>query len=261
MKQITLLSRLLFCVISLGSCGGLFAQEAAPSAKELAAQLSSAVLDGSSVVRVKLEGGQPDPVVQLQIKSRRTAAGTDLLYQVLWPKERKGGGFVMRKASSGSITGSVSVPPGNASPLTAAGLDQPVFGSALHYADLVENFFAWNEQTVAGQETVDRVPCVILESKPGSGDRSVYSRVRSWVDAKRLVTLRVEKYNRAGQMVCRIVTTRVAKNDTRRHVAASFTVQRAGQPALTTLEGSNSKHDVTLPDSDFTADALRTLTK
>ena len=260
MKRTTFFHRFLFCLIPLGAMGSLSAQEAAPSAKDLAAQLSSGVLDGSSVVRVKLEGGQPDPVLQLQIKSRRTAAGTDVLYQVLWPKEKKGSGFVIRK-SGGGASGSVFTPPDTVRAITGAELDQPVFGSALNYSDLLENFFAWGSQTVAGQETVDRVPCVILESKPGGGDRSSYSRVRSWVDAKRLVPLRVEKYNRAGQMVCRINTTKVAKDDTRRNVAASFTVQRAGQSTLTTLEGSNSKHDVTLQDADFTPAALRTLTK
>lgn len=261
MKRLRFLSRIFVCLASLQAAGSLSAQEAAPSAKELAGQLSSTVMDGSSVVRVKLEGGKPDPVLQLQIKSRRTPAGTDVLYQVLWPKERKGSGFVIRKSAGGAPSGTEFNSPDSSRPVTGAEMDQPVFGSALHYADLMENFFAWNQQTVAGQEVVDRVPCVILESKPGGGDRSNYSRVQSWIDTKRMVPLRVEKFNRAGQMVCRIITTKVAKDDTRRNVAASFTVQRAGQPALTTLEGSNSKHDVTLQDSDFTPAALRTLTK
>ena len=261
MKRITAFLRLLIFLISLGAAGGAAAQEAALSAKELAAQLSTTVRDGASVVRLKLEGGKPDPVLQLQIKSRRTAAGTDLLYQVLWPKDRKGEGFVIRKSANGVPSGSVMVPPDTVRPITAADMDQSLFGSDLTYSDLVENFFAWDQQTLNGQEIVDRIPCVILESKPTGSDRSSYSLVRSWVDAKRFVPLRVEKFNRAGQLIRRITTTRVAKDDNRRHVAASFTVQRAGANSVTTLEGSNIKHDVTLQDSDFTPAALRTLAK
>ena len=251
----------LLLLISLGTAGGSAAQEAAPSGKELAAQLSTTVRDGSSIVRLKLEGGKPDAVLQLQIKSRRTAAGMDLLYQVLWPKERKGAGFVIRKSAGGAPSGTTFVPPDTLRAITAADMEQPVFGSDLTYSDLMENFFAWDQQTLSGQEIVDRIPCVILESKPAGSDRSSYGMVRSWVDAKRLVPLRVEKFNRAGQMIRRIITTRVAKDDNRRHVAASFTVQRAGQTGVTTLEGSNVKHDVTLQDSDFTPAALRTVAK
>jgi hypothetical protein len=73
-----------------------------------------------------------------------------------------------------------------------------VFGGDLSYADLIENFFAWEQQSIAGTEIVDRVSCQILESRPGKGDRSIYGRVLSWIDPKRLVPLRVEKYFESG---------------------------------------------------------------
>ena len=89
-------------------------------------------------------------------------------------------------------------------------MKEAFFGSDLSYEDLVENFFAWDNQAIVGTETVDRVPCQILESKPGKGDRSSYAKVRSWIDVKRLVPLRVEKYLASGQLARRIDTT-VAK--------------------------------------------------
>jgi hypothetical protein len=58
-------------------------------------------------------------------------------------------------------------------------------------------------------------------------------------------------------MVSRIATTRVAKDDTNRQVPASFTVQRAGEEAVTVIEGSNSKHDVTFTAADFSIEALK----
>ena len=251
---------LLLLFLSLLSPGPSPAQEAALSAKDLAARLSAGIRDGSSLVRLKLESGN-GAVLQLQVKSRRDAGGTHVLYQILWPKDRKGEGFVLRQNGNRAPEGNTFVLPGTLNAVTADGMDQAVFGTDLCYADLVENFFAWSQQSVTGQETVDRVACTILESKPGGSDRSVYGMVRSWIDPKRMVPLRVEKFNKSGQLVRRITTTKVAKDDTRNHVAASFTVQRAGQTTLTNLEGSNSRHDVSYQESDFAPEALRSLGK
>lgn len=240
------------------------AQHAAPTARDLSARLSEALLDNVSMVRLKIESRAtataPKSVLQVQVKARRTKAATELVYTVLWPKERKGEAFLLRKPANRAATGTVFTPPDSLRPLTAAQMQEGVFGSDLSYEDLVENFYAWEKQELAGAEVVDRVPCQILESKPGAGQRSTYGRVRSWIDPKRLVPLRIEKYLSSGTLARTIVTTRVAKDDTDRPVPASFSVQRAGQNSVTELEGSNSRHDVTLSDADFTPEALRAAT-
>jgi outer membrane lipoprotein-sorting protein len=138
-------------------------------------------------------------------------------------------------------------------------MKESLLGSSLCYADVLENFFAWEHQAIVGNEVLDRASCLILESKPGKGDRVTYPKVRSWIDTKRMVPLRVEKYADSGKLAKRIDTTRVAKDDTGRTVAASFSLQRPGQDSLTEIEGSNSKHDVTFTDGDFTPEALRIL--
>ncbi len=242
----------------------LRAEDAAPvSARELAARLSANVQDGTSSVRVKMDvrpsADGPKTTLQLQIKARRTKAGTDVVYQVLYPKERKGESILLRRAGDRAASGSLFVPPDSMRPIASSQLKDAVFGGDLAYADLIENFFSWENQSLAGTEIVDRVPCQILDSKPGSGDRSIYGRVRSWIDVKRLVTLRVEKYSESGQLVRRIDTTRVAEDDNDRKVAASLMVRRAGQESITDIEGSKSRHDVTLPDSDFTPEGIRVL--
>ena len=240
------------------------AQEAAPTAGELAKQLSTALQDGSSGVRLKLEmkaaPGAPKSVLQLQIKSRRTPASTEVLYQVLWPKERKGESFLLRKSGNQAASGTVFVPPATTQSLSAAQMQQGIFGSDLAYEDLVDNFYAWESQTLTGTETVDRVVCQVLESKPGKGERSSYAKVRSWIDPKKMVPLRIEKYTASGQVARRIDTTRVSKDDTGRPVPSTFSVVRAGQTSMTELEGSNSRHDVSFTDADFSPEALRTIT-
>jgi hypothetical protein len=239
------------------------AQDAVPAAKDLAAQLNHHIQDGSSLVRLKMEVRQPAAsgkmVLQLQVKSQRSKGSTDLVYHILWPKERKGEGFLLRKSGDRAPTGSVFTLPDSLVALTASTMKDGIFGSDLSYGDLVENFFAWGNQAIVGTETVDRVPCQILESKPGGSDRSGYSKVRSWIDTKRMVPLRVEKFSDSGKLLKRIDTTKVAKDDTGRSVAASFSIQRPGQDSITEIEGSNIKHDVTFKPADFTTEGLRTL--
>ncbi|MBC8126619.1 MAG: outer membrane lipoprotein-sorting protein, partial [Gloeobacteraceae cyanobacterium ES-bin-144] len=221
------------------------------------------IQDNSSIVRLKMEVRQPTAggkmVLQLQVKSLRSKGSTDLVYQILWPKERKGESFLLRKSGSRAPTGSLFTLPDSLVPLPAAKMKDGIFGSDLSYDDLLENFFAWENQSITGTETVDRVPCQILESKAGSNDHSTYSKVRSWIDIKRMIALRVEKYSSSGKLAKRIDTTRVAKDDTGKSVAASFTLQRPGQDSVTEIEGSNIKHDVTLTAADFTPESLKLL--
>jgi Outer membrane lipoprotein-sorting protein len=240
------------------------AQDATPlSARDLSTRLSANLQDGFSSVRLRLEihglAGGPKTVLQLQVKARRTATATSIVYQVLWPKERKGESFLLTKVANRAASGAVFVPPDSLLPISSAKMNAAAFGSDLTYEDLFENFFGWEHQAIVGTETVDGVPCVILESRPGKSDRSTSARVRSWIDLKRLVPLRVEKYLESGQLARRIDTTRVAKDDTNRLVPASLSVRRSGQDSVTELEGSNSRHDVSYPEGDFTPEALRTL--
>jgi len=239
------------------------AQETAPSARDLATQLNTLIQDGSSLVRLKMDiskpGGGAKTVLQIQVKSQRAKGSTALIYQILWPKERKGESFLLHKSGGRAPSGTCFTPPGAMVPLTAAKMKDGIFGSDLSYDDLAENFFAWANQAIVGTETVDRVPCQILESKPGKGDDTSYSKVRSWIDTKRMVTLRVEKFTGAGKLAKRIDTTRVSKDDTGNSVGSSFLLQRPGQDSVTEIEGSNSKHGVTFTAGDFTPEALRTL--
>jgi hypothetical protein len=85
-------------------------------------------------------------------------------------------------------------------------MNESLFGSDLSYEDVIENFYAWEHQAIAGTEVVDRVSCLILESKPGQSDHSTYASARSWVDPRRLVPLRVEKYLSSRQLAPRIDT-------------------------------------------------------
>lgn len=238
------------------------AADAPMSAADLAARLSALQQDGTSFIRLKMELQQPSgstqSTLQIQIKQRRTPSATEVMYQVLWPKERAGEAVLLRKSGGQPASGTLLMPPDTVRPLSSAQLKESLLGSSLCYADVVENFFAWEHQTITGSETLDRASCLILESKPGKGDRSVYASVRTWVDSRRFVPLRVEKYSASGQLARRIDTTRVVTNDGR-HIPANMIVHDAQKGSATDLDGSNIKHAVIYDDATFTPEGLRQL--
>jgi hypothetical protein len=256
-----------------------------PTANGLASRLSALRQDGTSYVRLRMEiKGATKETLQLQIKERRTKDSSEVVYQVLYPKERKGESVLLRKMGNQPASGSVFVPPRTVRPIDD--LKELLFGSDLSYEDVVENFFAWEQQAIVGTEKVDGVNCPILESKPGKDERSIYGSVRSWIDVRRLVPLRVEKYAKSvwpslpsrppsspgelaergveegegekssGQLLRRITTIRVVA-DAGHHIPADLTVDGARPDSLTLLDGSRIRHNVTYTDRDFTVEGLK----
>jgi outer membrane lipoprotein-sorting protein len=238
----------------------LAADPAAPAtASDIASQLSAQRENGSSDVRLRMEVQQPagtkKATFQIQIKERRTPAEADVAYVVLWPKERKGEALLVRQ-KAGAAPEAWHLPAGGKPPEEIA-MSETVFGSDLAVADTIENFFSWKDQTLVGTEVVDRVNCQILESKPGSGDSSIYGRVRSWVDTRRMVPLRVEKYLPSGKLARRVETTRVVPQGSHGNLPANLTVKASGKDSLTELDGSRIRRDVTFSDREFTTEGLR----
>ena len=232
--------------------------QAAISAKDLATGLS-ALQEGASYVRLRLEVKHPTETtkiaLQLQIKQRSTRTATDLVYQVLWPNERKGEAVLLHKTEGTPPSGSLCIPPDRPRPLESSDLKEAFFGSDLSYQDVIENVFAWEGQRIVGAEVLNRVSCVILESSPGKSV-SIYGRVRSWIDTRRLVPLRVEKYLPSGQLARRIDTTRVATDDKGRFIPADLTVRGPRVDSVTDLDGSRIRHDVVYSDRDFAPEGL-----
>jgi hypothetical protein len=267
MKHLPMNLRLAAASFALALVTIALAADPAPSsmsAKDLALRLNAWQQDGPSYVRLRMvvkgSSGSNKNTLQIQLKSRRTKAATDVVYQILWPKERKGEAVLLKKTGERFANGWTFVPPGNLRRLDASQLAEPLFGSDLSYEDLVDNFFAWEHQAIVGTEDVNGVSCHILESKPGKGDRSSFAIVRTWVDARRLVPLRIEKYTSAGRLARRIDTANVVTDDIGRHIPANLEVHGSGNGSVTELDGSRIKHDVSYTDDQFTPGALKEVT-
>ena len=249
---------LLNWLISISGAAGV--EPGPTSARDLADRLS-ALQDGVSYTRLRLEVKQPGDTtkitLQLQIKQRRTGNVADVVYRVLWPKERKGEAVLLHKADGSPATGSLFVPPDRLTALNASELSESLFGSDLSYEDLIEDFFAWQNQTIVGSDVADHVNCVILESKPGKTESSTYASVRSWIDPHRFVPLRVEKYLPGGRLARRIDTTRVMTDDKGRFIPGVLTVRGLRTDSSTELDGSRIKHDVVYANREFSAEGLK----
>ncbi len=231
----------------------------APSADELASRMDAA-RQGSALIRARLEVRSPGGakrVLQLQIKERRTKTTTDLAYRVLWPNEQKGEAVLLHQDANGAASGSLVVPPNTVRAIKASQMDDGLFGSDLSYQDAVENFFAWKKQAIIGSEVVDRVNCLILESKSGTSGISIYAKVRSWIDPQRLVPMRVEKYSAGGELVRRIDTTRVARDERHNPIPANLVVHEPRKDSVTEFDGARIDQDVQFTDADFTPEGVQ----
>lgn len=219
------------------------------SAGDIAGKLSEALNSGSAEIRLRMlvqkEGGQKPETLQVRIRQQRSDAGAKAVYEVLFPAERKGEAAYLSLSGGGSSSGTWKSADGKTSSLKAS---DAVLGSDLAVADAVENFFAWKNQSLAGSEKIGSVDCAILDSKSSGG--SPYTRVKSWIDTRRMVPLKIEKYDASGKLVRRITTTRVVP-DAGRQIPGDLKVETPGKGTQTLLDGSSIKHDVNFSAGDL----------
>ncbi len=239
--------------LSLIALGAEVPPPPAISPEELARRLDSDV-QGSALIRTQLEVRSVDGgkrVLQLQIKQRRTKTATDLAYRVLWPNEHKDEVVILHQDTGKAPRGSILIPHQPVRTIAAPQMSEGLFDSDLSYQDAVENVYAWKEQAIVGSEAINGVNCQILQSKPGNSSLSIYAKVRSWVDPRRLVPLRIDKFSSSGDLIRSIEVTRIARDEKHNPIPASLTVHGPRKNSVTTFNGARIDQDVTLNDDDF----------
>src|SRR3954464_7294247 len=86
----------IFAAICLALPQFAFSDEAG---SQLAAKLR-AKESGSTFVRIRMQSGSGNQTLQVQIKSRVSNAASDIIYQILFPKERKGESVLLHRSGS-----------------------------------------------------------------------------------------------------------------------------------------------------------------
>ena len=249
-----IMNRHFVSALVLGICLATLPQFASAddTGSQLAAKLR-AKETGSTLVRIRMQAGSQ--ILQVQIKSRVSASASDIVYQILFPKERKGESVLLHR-SGNKFTATSFTPPNTIKQLGGAEMNQALLGTDLSYEDIIDSPFALNQQAIVGTQDIDRFSCQILESKPGN-HASSYASVKTWVDPKRMVPLQIEKYDSSGKVLRRINITRMLL-DGGDSLPADLEVSGPGG-SVTHITGSSIKRGLNYGDIEFTPENLKQL--
>jgi hypothetical protein len=196
---------------------------------------------------------------QLLIKGRRDGEATKLLYQVLWPTQFAGDAIVVEDPGDHHVKGFLYRKE-VVTPLTDQLLEGEFFVSDLHVEDVIEGFWYWPSHKSAGEETIDKRHCMIVELRPGPDSTTQYSMVKAWVSPEILLAMKVQFYGRDGKLLKVVTTERVVKQGSR-WVAATVKILPAGGRSQTVLEGTKADRDLQIPAADFTLEAIKQAVK
>lgn len=221
---------------------------------ELIAAVKAAKPKGDIQIRASLQQ-QGKPRLQIQIKHHSAANGDRMqLHQVLFPKDRKGEGVLLRVTDAG-FSGWTFKPGAQPVALKPADRMLGLFGTDLLVEDVLGDFLNWKTHQIVRKEALGPVGCSVVESlAPGSAGGKVKT-VRSWIDDKRLVPQKIELLDGGGKVLRTITTQRVHRSSTGYFVPTEFVITNA-IGSETKVTGSGVRDDLTFTDADFTEAAL-----
>ena len=250
--------RLILClVLCFGAVCSVFAEKKELSGPEYIAGVKAANPKGGVYLRARLVQGKS--VMQIQIKRRSLPDGSnEQLYQVIFPKERKGEAMLLHTKGS-TFSGSLFTPGKGVKALTSADRRHNIFGTDLTIEDLMADFYDWKHQEITGHEAVGPVPCVIIESKPEGGSKGP-SKAVSWIDEKRYVPMRVQVYDGGTKPARTVLSDKITQVSNGYFIPYMFTVTTEATGSKTSVEGSSSKGDINYTDADFSEKAMQEVT-
>lgn len=239
-----------------------FAQDKNYSAAQLIAAVKAAKPAGGIYARLRMEhrdANGTQTVLQAQLKRRPTAdGGSETLYQLLFPKERKGESLLLR-VKDGSFSGSVFVPGQGARALKPGDRSSGIFGTALTIDDAIAEFLDWQPQ-MAGKEKEGSTPCTVIESRPPKSSSSDITLVKSWIDENRLTAMKIQFFKKADAPTRTVLTHKVLRGSSGYYSPASFTVTDHATGVSTKIEGVRSDKDITYTEADFSDAAMESIT-
>lgn len=132
-------------------------------------------------------------------------------------------------------------------------------GTDFLYEDITRERIEEYRYRISGEETVDGVPCLIIEATPAAERltrESAYSRKLIWIDPARDLILKVDYFNRDGRLFKRLTVTGVEKvADKYRWQAVRM--QDLDRQHATTVEYRDRRIGAGVPESYFTEAYLK----
>ena len=222
---------------------------------ELIAAVKAARPKGDLQIRATLnQKGQP--AMQIQIKRHTSANGDELhLYQILFPKNRKGEGLSLRVSSRG-FSGWVFKPGSPPVALKPSDRNTGLFGTDLLIEDLLADFLEWPQHQVVGKEKLGAADCSIVESHSAGATSGAVKKVRSWMEDERLYPKKIILMDAGDKVLREVITEKVTRSSSGYYVPSEFAVINATSGSRTTVSGKGLRDDLKFTDDDFTDTAL-----
>lgn len=129
-------------------------------------------------------------------------------------------------------------------------------GSDLYFEDLEERQPSMDRHRLIGRETIDGVPCEVLESVPVAAGNSVYRRRVVWVDAPNALALRVDYFERDENTASKRWQLDVKRKIQNYWTAIESRVTDLGSGHETRMVIVRALYDRKLPERLFTSRAL-----
>jgi hypothetical protein len=241
------------------ACMICLASQAAPgqtnyTAPQLVAAVKAARPQGDVQIRVSMkQAGKP--TLQVQVRRRTAANGDDLhLYQLLFPKPRKGEGLALRVAPNGRFSGWSFIPGGKPVALTPADRTKGLFGTDVLIEDLLAEFLDWSNHTSKEKVKLGSADCTVVESIPPKA--GTIQRVVSTIEDERLYPRKVEVFGSDNKLLRTVETRKVMRSKSKYYVPVEFSVVNQATGSRTDVAGVGLQDDVTFTDDDFSDAAL-----
>ncbi|MBI5397427.1 MAG: outer membrane lipoprotein-sorting protein [Verrucomicrobia bacterium] len=157
------------------------------------------------------------------------------VYRVTGPADDKACGTAILMIEGGDLWRQT---PGEsaARKLEATDRPQPFLGGDFSYEDLDFAFLRWPNQKFIKDSRRLGFDCWVIESTPGPGIASQYSRVLSWVDKNYMAAVIAEAYDPKGKLMKNLTVQSVRKLDDKGHyIPGQITLENVRTKSRTVL--------------------------
>ena len=131
-------------------------------------------------------------------------------------------------------------------------LRQSMMGSDFSYDDIVENekLIELYEVELAGTDTIDGIPCHVLELTAKVPEVTYYSR-KTWIDKERYVALKAELYAKSGKLMKETTVSAFENIRQYRFPTSIKMVNKLRRDTYTELILENVDLDIRIPERIF----------
>ncbi|PKN42133.1 MAG: outer membrane lipoprotein-sorting protein [Deltaproteobacteria bacterium HGW-Deltaproteobacteria-18] len=232
---------------------------AQPSGQELAQLVHDRYVGDNSVSRQTMElipaEGQKR-VRQLNVSVLEKNGARSTLLRFTAPADIQGTGFLAVEDGQGGTAQFLYLPALNRTRRIVAGQKSRSFvNTDFTYEDMERRPVDDSEHTIVGDESLNKVRCWILESRPKTGTNSQYTSIRTWVAQDMLLPLRVDFFTGGETPVKRYAVLQL-ENIQNIWTETKVVMEDLPSGHKTTLETTSIQYNTGVLDSMFTQQAL-----